>query len=194
MSWYWDGDDAWANPLPLQHEGGDGGGLEHGSGAFDMMSQSWPHLTASDTLDNDPHSYSGSTGSRREPDALDAFLPIIGHASQRRLRSHGANVSFTTSTRDTALSTVKCKLTLTAAAPAPKPKQRKAEDPLLAGPSNWFLATRRQRNPTKNTCPHCDPINLTMPNPDPTKIEQGSRIGARLGTYAALDSHGGGGG
>ncbi|KAJ7480405.1 hypothetical protein B0H11DRAFT_1915819 [Mycena galericulata] len=55
MSRYWDGDDAWANPLPLQvlqHEGSDGGGLEHGSGAFDVMSQSWPHLTASDTLDS----------------------------------------------------------------------------------------------------------------------------------------------
>lgn len=72
MSRYWDGADAWANPLPLQalqREGSDGGGLEHGSGAFDVMrcvvvgnmtvklltrrfSQSWPHLTASDTLDS----------------------------------------------------------------------------------------------------------------------------------------------
>ncbi|KAJ7323299.1 hypothetical protein DFH08DRAFT_817869 [Mycena albidolilacea] len=48
----------------------------------------------------------------------------------RRLRSHGADVSFTTSTRDTAPSTAKRKLTSTAAAPAPKPKRRKAGDPL----------------------------------------------------------------
>ncbi|KAJ7451509.1 hypothetical protein B0H11DRAFT_1927825 [Mycena galericulata] len=44
---YWD--DVWTNPLPLQalqREGNDGGGLEHGSGAFDIMSQSWPPLTA----------------------------------------------------------------------------------------------------------------------------------------------------
>ncbi|KAJ7924488.1 hypothetical protein B0H13DRAFT_2315383 [Mycena leptocephala] len=48
----------------------------------------------------------------------------------RRLRSRGANVSFTTSTRDTAPSAAKRKLTLTAAAPAPKLKRRKAGDPL----------------------------------------------------------------
>ncbi|KAJ6541306.1 hypothetical protein B0H10DRAFT_2392116 [Mycena sp. CBHHK59/15] len=48
----------------------------------------------------------------------------------RHLRSRGANVSFTTSTSDTAPSAVKRKSTLTAAAPAPKPKRRKAGDPL----------------------------------------------------------------
>ncbi|KAJ6580293.1 hypothetical protein B0H10DRAFT_904986 [Mycena sp. CBHHK59/15] len=48
----------------------------------------------------------------------------------RRLRSRGANVSFTTSTSDTAPSAAKRKSTLTAAAPAPKPKRRKAGDPL----------------------------------------------------------------
>ncbi|KAJ6537018.1 hypothetical protein B0H19DRAFT_1270692 [Mycena capillaripes] len=48
----------------------------------------------------------------------------------RRLRSHGANVLSTTSTRDTAPSAAKRKLTLTAAAPAPKPKRRKSGDPL----------------------------------------------------------------
>lgn len=51
-------------------------------------------------------------------------------ASQRRLRSRGANVSFTTSTSDSAPSAAKRKSTLTAAAPAPKPKRRKAGDPL----------------------------------------------------------------
>ncbi|KAJ7506480.1 hypothetical protein B0H11DRAFT_2186157 [Mycena galericulata] len=59
MSRYWDGDNARPNPLPLQalqREGSDGGGLEHGGGAFDVMSQSWPHLTASDT----PNSVLGS--------------------------------------------------------------------------------------------------------------------------------------
>ncbi|KAJ7436266.1 hypothetical protein B0H11DRAFT_2207194 [Mycena galericulata] len=53
MSRYLDGDDARENPLllqALQREGSDGG--EHGSGAFDLMSQSWPHLTASGTLDS----------------------------------------------------------------------------------------------------------------------------------------------
>ncbi|KAJ7739629.1 hypothetical protein B0H14DRAFT_2638240 [Mycena olivaceomarginata] len=50
--------------------------------------------------------------------------------SYTHLRSHGANVPFATSTRDTAPSTAKRKSTLTAAAPAPKPKRRKAGDPL----------------------------------------------------------------
>ncbi|KAJ7808643.1 hypothetical protein B0H13DRAFT_2385696 [Mycena leptocephala] len=54
MSRYWAGDDAWTNPplqaLPRRREGS-GGGLEYGSGAFDVTSQSWSYLTASDTLD-----------------------------------------------------------------------------------------------------------------------------------------------
>ncbi|KAJ7924266.1 hypothetical protein B0H13DRAFT_2315663 [Mycena leptocephala] len=54
MSHYWAGDNAWTNPpsqaLPWRREGS-GGGLEYGSGAFDVTNQSWPYLTASDTLD-----------------------------------------------------------------------------------------------------------------------------------------------
>ncbi|KAJ7869348.1 hypothetical protein B0H13DRAFT_2557776 [Mycena leptocephala] len=54
ISHYWAGDNAWTNPpsqaLPWRREGS-GGGLEYGSGAFDVTNQSWPYLTASDTLD-----------------------------------------------------------------------------------------------------------------------------------------------
>ncbi|KAJ7940026.1 hypothetical protein B0H13DRAFT_1850229 [Mycena leptocephala] len=54
MSRYWAGDDAWTNPplqaLPRRREGSDGG-FDYGSGAFDVISQSWSYLTASDTLD-----------------------------------------------------------------------------------------------------------------------------------------------
>ncbi|KAJ7909424.1 hypothetical protein B0H13DRAFT_1877706 [Mycena leptocephala] len=53
MSRYWAGDGAWTNPplqaLPRRREGS-GGGLEYGSGVFDVISQSWSYLTASDTL------------------------------------------------------------------------------------------------------------------------------------------------
>ncbi|KAJ6533639.1 hypothetical protein B0H19DRAFT_1081054 [Mycena capillaripes] len=94
--------------------------------------------------------------------------------SQRRLRSRWANVSFTTSTRDTAPFAAKRKLTLTAAAPAPKSKRREAGDPLAGRAIELVPGDRRRRNPTKDACPHRDPINLTKPNPDPTKIEQGS--------------------
>ncbi|KAJ6581726.1 hypothetical protein B0H19DRAFT_1369986 [Mycena capillaripes] len=55
MSHYWTGDNAWTNPpshaLPWQREGRGGGGLEYGSGAFDVTNQSWPYPAASDTLD-----------------------------------------------------------------------------------------------------------------------------------------------
>ncbi|KAJ6545678.1 hypothetical protein B0H19DRAFT_1380185 [Mycena capillaripes] len=72
MSWYWDGDNAWANPLPLQHEGGDGGGLEHGSGAFDVMR----HLTASDTLDSVLGS-ANSPASSFHPSHVPATVPVF---------------------------------------------------------------------------------------------------------------------
>ncbi|KAJ7464280.1 hypothetical protein B0H11DRAFT_2240675 [Mycena galericulata] len=221
MSRYLDGDDARENPLSLQalqREGSDGG--EHGSGAFDLMSQSWPHLTVSGTLDSvfgskaekkllmqryDNHLFRAirlsvsqlrvtalrnhqSTMSEDEHDD-------VQHASQRSLRSRGANVSFTTSTSDTAPSAAKRKSALTVAAPAPKPKQRKAGDSLTGRPIELvpgdkttavspreyaqkepeeFGAQHPQyvNNPTKNTCPHWDPTNLTIPNSDPTKIEQ----------------------
>ncbi|KAF7359827.1 hypothetical protein MVEN_00708000 [Mycena venus] len=68
MSQYWAGGDAWTNPasqaLPLRREGGNGGGFEYGSGAFDAMSQSWPYLTGSDTLD-------GFFGSAQLPASVD---------------------------------------------------------------------------------------------------------------------------
>ncbi|KAJ7793554.1 hypothetical protein B0H14DRAFT_2622722 [Mycena olivaceomarginata] len=68
MSQYWAGGDAWTNPasqaLPLRREGGDGGGFDYGSGAFDAMSQSWPYLTGSDTLD-------GFFGSAQLPASVD---------------------------------------------------------------------------------------------------------------------------
>ncbi|KAJ6533572.1 hypothetical protein B0H19DRAFT_444062 [Mycena capillaripes] len=55
MSHYWTGDNAWTNPpshaLPWQREGRGGGGLEYGSGAFDVTNQSWLYPAASDSLD-----------------------------------------------------------------------------------------------------------------------------------------------
>ncbi|KAJ7492970.1 hypothetical protein B0H11DRAFT_1911412 [Mycena galericulata] len=51
MSRYLDGDDARENPLllqALQREGSDGG--EHGSGAFDLMSQTEPIVATSDSI------------------------------------------------------------------------------------------------------------------------------------------------
>jgi hypothetical protein len=93
MSRYWDGDDVWANPLPLQREGSDGGGLEHGSGAFDVMrcvvvgnmtvklltvrfSQLWPYLTASDTLDSVLGS-ANPAASSFHPSHVPATVPVF---------------------------------------------------------------------------------------------------------------------
>ncbi|KAJ7857931.1 hypothetical protein B0H14DRAFT_3637442 [Mycena olivaceomarginata] len=76
MSRYWDGDDAWANPLPLQREGSDGRGLEHGSGTFDVMSQSWPYLTASDTLDSVLGS-ANPAASTFHPSHVPATVPVF---------------------------------------------------------------------------------------------------------------------
>ncbi|KAJ7504920.1 hypothetical protein B0H11DRAFT_2343310 [Mycena galericulata] len=142
----------------LQREGSDGG--EHGSGAFDVVRSVkflWPgscraegqeggkeiaNATSESNVEQVPRLRVTAQRNRQSTISEDEHDDVQREkegqtlrtgdeaSGPRRLRSRGANVSFTTSTSDTAPSAAKHKSALTAAAPAPKPKRRKAGDPL----------------------------------------------------------------
>ncbi|KAJ7475493.1 hypothetical protein B0H11DRAFT_2194913 [Mycena galericulata] len=163
------------------------------SGPFDLMSQSWPYLTASGTLDS-------VLGSKAEKKLL-MQRPSRMWNRFRAVRKRVKRCERATKPADRrksakpALPRGQCFIHHfhERHRPIRRQTQRKAGDslagrPIELVPGNKTTAVSPREcaqkepeefaahNPTKNTCPHWDPTNLTIPNRDPTKIEQGSRL------------------
>ncbi|KAJ7436274.1 hypothetical protein B0H11DRAFT_2294990 [Mycena galericulata] len=117
----------------VEREGSDGG--EHGSGAFDLMSQTEPIVATSDSIGHSRQRFRLEGGKKIANATSESNVEQVPrHSSERVAAPSHSTEEPPIDHDDTAPSPAKRKSVLTAAAPAPKPKRRKTGDSLAGRP------------------------------------------------------------